>query len=90
MGTFGDAVVDQGPPWRLRVAPDGSFSGTFAVSQEYLELFTASRSTGSGTFIRHGKAAQVVARARKVGEGGTVCDSGDRRVILRRKREPFL
>ena len=91
MGTFGDAVVDQGPPWRLRVAPDGSFSGTFAVSQEYLELFTASEEYWlSGTFIRHGKAAQVVARARKVGEGGTVCDSGDRRVILRRKREPFL
>jgi hypothetical protein len=83
------SYLTQEPPWRLRVAPDGSFSGTFAVTQEDLKFspFTASEEYWlSGTFIRHGKAARVVVRARQVGEGGTVCDTGERRVTLRRKR----
>ena len=78
-------------PTRLSVAPDGSFSGTFAVAQEDLDVFTASQEYSlSGVFIRHGKAARVVVRTRQVGEGGTVCDSGDRSLTLRRTRSnPF-
>jgi hypothetical protein len=76
-----------GPPWRLRVARDGSFSGTFAVPQEELELFAVSEEYWlSGTFIRRGKAARIVVRAREVGEGGTGCDSGDRHITVRRIR----
>jgi len=79
------------PTQRLRVASDGSFSGTFAVAPGYLEVFTASEEYSlSGVFIRRGKAARVVVRSRQVGEGGTVCDSGDRRLTLRRTRhDPF-
>ena len=78
-------------PTRLRVAPDGSFSGTFAVAQADLDVFTASHEWSlSGVFTRRGKAARVVLRSREVGEGGTVCDSGDRRLTLRRTRhDPF-
>jgi len=76
---------------RLRVAPDGSFSVTFVAPQEDLDVFTASQEFWlSGVFIRRGKAARVVVRSRQVGEGGTVCDSGDRRLTLRRtRRNPF-
>ena len=101
-----DLVVDETPctngrsayvselltlPTRLRVASDGSFSGTFAVAQANLEAFTASHEYSlSGVFTRRGKAARVVVRSREVGEGGTVCDSGDRRLTLRRTRhDPF-
>jgi hypothetical protein len=101
-----DLVVDETPctngrsayvselltlPTQLRVASDGSFSGTFAVPQADLEAFTASHEYSlSGVFTRRGKAARVVVRSREVGEGGTVCDSGDRRLTLRRtRRDPF-
>ena len=87
------AFVSESPtlPTRLRVAPDGSFSGTFVVAQTDLEVLTASEEYWlSGVFIRRGKAARVVVRSRQVGEGGTVCDSGDRRLTLRRTRSnPF-
>jgi hypothetical protein len=80
----------EGWPWRLRVARDGSFSGAFALPQEALLQFTVSEETWlSGTFIRRGKAARVVVRARSVGEGGTVCDTGDRHITLRRQRPGF-
>ena len=85
------SYLTQDPPWRLRVAPDGSFAGTFAVAQEDLESFTASEEYWlAGSFIRRGKAARVVVRARQVGEGGTVCDTGERRVTVRRERREAL
>ena len=79
--------LDAESSWRLHVARDGSFSGMAAAPQEDLDEFTASEEFWlSGTFIRRGKAARVVVRARKVGEGGTVCDTGDRHLTLKRRR----
>ncbi len=73
---------------RLPIARDGTFSGTFAVEQEWLQQFSVSEEYWlSGRFIRRGKAARLVVRSRHVGEGGTVCDSGDRRVTARRVAE---
>ena len=72
-------------PARLPIARDGTFSGTFAVEQESLQSFSVSEEYWlSGRFIRRGKAARLVVRSRHVGEGGTVCDSSDRRVTARR------
>ena len=81
-----------GPPgdtnWRVRVARDGSFSGTIALALKDIDEFTVSEEYWlSGMFIRRGKAARVVVRGRKVGEGGTVCDTGDRDFTL--KRQPI-
>jgi hypothetical protein len=71
--------------WQIRVAGDGSFAGAFAEAQDKLGPFTASEQFWlSGTFIRRGRAAHVVVRARLVGEGGTVCDTGDRHLAMRR------
>jgi hypothetical protein len=74
-------------PWRLRVARDGSFSGTIALAlKDIIDEFTVSEEYWlSGRFIRRGKAARVVVRGRKVGEGGTVCDTGDRVFTLWRQ-----
>jgi hypothetical protein len=66
-------------PAHVSIARDGTFSAMFvephphpfAVSEEYWL---------SGRFIRRGRAARVVMRARHVGEGGTICDTGDVRV----------
>ena len=38
----------------------------------------------SGRFIRRGKAARLVIRIRQVGEGGTICETGDLRITARR------
>ena len=62
-----------------------------ATPQEDLDEFTAGEEFWlSGTFTRRGKAARVVVRARKVGEGGTVCDTGDRHITLKRQRSESL
>jgi hypothetical protein len=75
----------QGQPAKLSVTRDGSFSGTFALGPKWLDAFAVSDEYWfSGTFTRRGKAAGLVIRGREVGEGGTVCDSGDRRVTARR------
>jgi hypothetical protein len=74
--------------WRLRVARDGSFLGTITLPLKDLDEFEVSEEYWlSGRFIRRGKAARVVLRGRKVGEGGTVCDTGDRHFTL--KRQPI-
>lgn len=73
-------------PRRVRIARDGSFSALFD-EPEFPDAFTASEEYWlSGRFIRRGKAARLVVRTRLVGEGGTVCDTGDQRVIARRVR----
>jgi hypothetical protein len=73
-------------PARVPIKSDGSFSQMF-LDQEHFDPFAVSEEYWlSGRFIRRGKAARVVVRARHVGEAGTVCDSGDRRVIARRLR----
>jgi len=65
----------------------GASRGWPRPPKEDLDEFTASEEFWlSGTFIRRGKAARVVVRARKVGEGGTVCDTGDRHLTLKRRR----
>jgi hypothetical protein len=88
-GRVGSALLRWPPraerPARLPIARDGSFSGTLTGRQELLNPFLASEEYWlSGRFIRRGKAARLVVRARHVGEGGTVCDTGDRRVTARR------
>jgi hypothetical protein len=75
----------QGQPAKLPVTRDGRFSGTFALGPKWLDAFAVSDEYWlSGRFTRRGKAARLVIRGREVGEGGTVCDSGDRRVTARR------
>lgn len=75
----------QGQPAKLPVTRDGNFSGTFALGPKWLDAFAVSDEYWlSGRFTRRGKAARLVIRGRAVGEGGTVCDSGDRRVTARR------
>jgi hypothetical protein len=73
-------------PARVPIRRDGSFSAYFAVAgTDILDPFTVSEEYWlSGRFIRRGRAARLVVRARLVGEGGSVCDSGDRRVTARR------
>jgi hypothetical protein len=88
-GRVGSALLRWPPraerPARLPIARDGSFSGTLTGRQELLNPFLASEEYWlSGRFTRRGKAARLVVRARHVGEGGTVCDTGDRRVTARR------
>jgi len=72
-------------PWRLPIAGDGSFSGMYVVSPALLNAFvTTEEYSLSGRFARRGKSARVVFRVRQVGEGGTVCDTGDRHATARR------
>ena len=79
-------LLDVDRPWRLRVARDGTFAGTFAASEEFLDPFATSEAYSlSGAFARRGRLARLVFRARHVGEAGTVCDTGERRVTARRK-----
>jgi len=72
-------------PARVPIKRDGSFSQRF-VDDENLNPFAVSQEYWlSGRFIRRGRAARVVVRTRHVGEGGTVCDTGDRQVTARRQ-----
>ena len=74
-------------PKHVRITAAGSFSATFTSSDDLLDPFTLSEEYWlSGRFIRRGKAARVVVRARLTGEGGTVCESGNRRFTARRFR----
>jgi len=83
----GAFLLDLEHPWRLPIARDGSFSGVHAADREFLDPFAVSEDYSlSGSFTRGGRAARLVFRVRQVGEGGTVCDSGDRRVTARRSR----
>ena len=71
-------------PRRVPIARDGSFSAVFAET-EFPNPFAVSEEYWlSGRFVRSGKAARLVVRTRHVGEGGTVCDTGDRRATARR------
>ena len=77
-------------PARVPIKRDGTFSQAF-VDQEHFNPFAVAEEYWlSGRFIRSGKAARVVVRARHVGEAGTVCDSGDRRVTARRQASPSV
>jgi hypothetical protein len=78
--------LEDRPP-RLRIASDGTFSGSFSASEELLDPFVASENfLLSGRFIRNGRAARITVRARMVGEGGTECDTGNRRRTVNRAR----
>jgi hypothetical protein len=79
------SLFDDPPSWRLPISRAGSFAGTYRVGDQWLEPFVASEEYSlSGSFTRRGRAARLLLRARQVGEGGTVCDSGDRRGTARR------
>ena len=75
-----------GRPARVPIGRDGSFSAMFTSTQvENLNPFLVSEEYWlSGRFTRGGKAARLVVRGRLVGEGGTVCDTGELRVTARR------
>jgi hypothetical protein len=69
----------------MSIARDGSFSGKLDESLGSMDPFATSEEYWlSGRFIRRGRAARLVVRARGVGEAGTICDTGDRRVMARR------
>jgi hypothetical protein len=71
----------------MAVSRGGAFSGHFTVSQSLLETFVVSQEVWvSGKFIRRGRAAKITLRGKLVGEGGTVCDTGERTVIAKRVR----
>jgi hypothetical protein len=73
-------------PSRVRIARDGRFSAVFA-EPDFPNPFAVSEEYWlSGRFVRRGKAARLVVRTRHVGEGGTVCDTGDRRGTAKRVR----
>jgi hypothetical protein len=72
----------------LRVTSTGAFSGRW-TARELDDPFVASEEFWlSGRFIRGGRAARLTVRTRAVGEGGTVCDSGNRRATANRVRRP--
>jgi hypothetical protein len=73
-------------PAQVPIGRDGSFSAMLTSTQvENLNPFLVSEEYWlSGRFTRRGKAARLVVRGRLVGEGGTVCDTGDLRVTARR------
>ena len=74
-------------PARLPIASSGTFAETFEQYPPFLDVFVASETFSlSGKFIRSGNAVRVVVRTTTVGEGGTVCDSGERTVVARRIR----
>jgi hypothetical protein len=78
--------IEQDPLPKVRIARDGSFAGMFTVDEDWLDPFAVSDEYWlSGRFIRRGKAARLVVRSRQVGEGGTVCDTGDRHAKARRR-----
>ncbi len=76
------------PPARLRVSSAGTFSGTVVQDPELIDnpFEVSEQFSVSGRFIRRGKAARVIIHTQVVGEGGTVCDSGNRRVTAKRHR----
>jgi hypothetical protein len=81
---YGDLLPN---PARLPIASSGTFAGTFEQYPPFLDVFVASETFSlSGKFIRSGNAVRVVVRTTTVGEGGTVCDSGERTVVARRIR----
>jgi hypothetical protein len=72
---------------KAKVSATGAFSGHFVVPNYLLDTFVAREEMWvSGKFIRKGKAAKITLRGQLVGEGGTVCDSGERSVIAKRVR----
>ena len=81
---YGDLVPN---PARLPIASSGTFAETFEKHPEFLFTFVASETFSlSGKFIRSGNAVRVVVRTITVGEGGTICDSGERTLVAKRIR----
>ena len=81
-----DRVRIQGvQPARVPIGPDGSFATAFAEPEPDLHPFAIREEYSlSGRFIRRGRAVRLVIRIRQVGEGGTVCDTGDLHITAKR------
>ena len=81
-----DRVRIQGvQPARVPIGPDGSFATAFAEPEPDLHPFAIREEYSlSGRFIRRGRAVRLVIRIRQVGEGGTVCDTGDLHMTAKR------
>ena len=80
-----DRVRVQGvQPTRVPIQRDGSFSSPFAEPKADLHPFAISEEYWlAGRFIRRGKAVRLYLRIRQVGEGGSVCDTGELRFTAR-------
>jgi hypothetical protein len=81
---YGDLVAI---PARLPIASSGTFAETFKQDPYLLFVFVARETFSlSGRFVRSGNADRIIVRTTTVGEGGTVCDSGERSVVAKRIR----